>query len=52
MTIFRPRPVLAICGAACLIAFTPYSRRPPAELGALDQVADGALVQAHGQSRQ
>ncbi len=41
MTIFRPRPVLAICGAACLIAFTPYSRRLPAELGALDQVAGG-----------
>ena len=35
MMIFRPRPILALCGAACLIAFTPYARRPPAELGAL-----------------
>jgi soluble lytic murein transglycosylase len=35
MMIFRLRPILALCGAACLIAFTPHARRPPAELGAL-----------------
>ena len=49
MTIFRPRPILALCGAACLIAFTPYAPRPPEELGELDQVAGrapGALVLA------
>ena len=34
MMIFRPRPILALCGAACLIAFTPHARRPPVELGA------------------
>jgi soluble lytic murein transglycosylase len=39
MMIFRPRPILALCGAACLIAFTPYARRPPAELGGRDQAA-------------
>ena len=47
MTIFRPRPILAICGAACLIAVTPYAPRSPGELGELDQVAGhapGALV--------
>ncbi len=33
MTIFRPRPILALCGAACLIAVTPYAPRSPGELG-------------------
>ena len=49
MTIFRPRPILALCGAACLIAVTPYAPRSPGELGELDQVAGrapGALVLA------
>jgi soluble lytic murein transglycosylase len=42
MMIFRPRPILAICGAACLVAFPPYARRPPGELSAPDQVAKGS----------
>ena len=42
MTIFRPRPILAICGAACLIAFTPYCAPPARRARALDQVAGGA----------
>jgi soluble lytic murein transglycosylase len=42
MTIFRPRPILAICGAACLIAYTPYARRPTSELDAPNQVGEGA----------
>jgi len=41
MTISRPRPILAMCGAACLIAFTPYAPRPPAEPE--NQIADSAL---------
>ncbi|HKI16223.1 MAG TPA: hypothetical protein VKA12_14680, partial [Roseiarcus sp.] len=41
MTISRPRPILAMCGAACLIAFTPYAPRPPAEPD--NQIADSAL---------
>ena len=43
MTIFHPRLLLAICGAACLIAFTPQWRRPPAELAAIDKQATAAL---------
>ena len=37
MTILHPRLLLAICGAACLIALTPQWRRPPAELAAIDK---------------
>ena len=46
MMIFRPRPILALCGAACLIAFTPYARRPPAELGALVRTASPNAIAA------
>jgi soluble lytic murein transglycosylase len=35
MTIFRPRPILALYAAACLIAFALHALRPPVELGAL-----------------
>jgi soluble lytic murein transglycosylase len=40
MTILPPRPLLALCGAACLIGFTPDGR-PPAELAAINQSAVG-----------
>ena len=32
MTILHPRLLLGLCGAACLIAFAPEGRRPPAEV--------------------
>ena len=43
MTIFRPRPILALCGAACLIAVTPYAPRSPGELGSRSPAARPAL---------
>ena len=46
MTILHPRLFLAICGAACLIAFTPEGRRPPAELAAIDESAIGSSARA------
>jgi hypothetical protein len=48
-TILRPGFLLAACGAACLIAFAPEGRRPPAEAPAIDQSAlssTGARVEA------
>jgi soluble lytic murein transglycosylase len=42
MTILRPHLVLAICAGACLVAFTPQWRRPPAELAAIDESAIGS----------
>jgi soluble lytic murein transglycosylase len=44
MTSLRPRVLLANCAAACLIAFTPEWRRPPAELAAIDTRATGSLT--------
>ena len=40
MTILRP--LLAVCGAACLIAFTPEGREPPAKFAAIDESAVGS----------
>ena len=37
MTIFRFGPLLAIGGAACLVALTPQGRPPPPEVAALDR---------------
>src|SRR5271169_6179960 len=42
MRILYPRLFLGICGAACLIAFSPEGRRPPAEVAAFDQSAVGS----------
>jgi soluble lytic murein transglycosylase len=36
MTLFRFGPLLAIAGAACLVAWTPGGRPPPPEVGALN----------------
>ena len=47
MTILHPRLLLAICGAACLIALTPQWRRPPAELAAIDKQASGGSPAPH-----
>jgi soluble lytic murein transglycosylase len=41
MTIFHPRLLLAMCAGACLIAFSPQWRQPPAELAAIDTHATG-----------
>jgi soluble lytic murein transglycosylase len=41
MTILRLSLLLGVCGVACLIAFTPDGRRPPAELSAPDRSAIG-----------
>jgi soluble lytic murein transglycosylase len=35
MTLFRFGPLLAVAGAACLVAWTPQGRPPPPEVGAL-----------------
>ncbi|HEX9167621.1 MAG TPA: transglycosylase SLT domain-containing protein [Roseiarcus sp.] len=42
MTMLHPRLFLALCGAACLIAFVPPWRRPPAEVGSIDKSAVGS----------
>jgi soluble lytic murein transglycosylase len=42
MTILHPRLFLAICGAACLIAFTPEGRPPPAGRAAPGASATGS----------
>ena len=54
MTILHPRLFLAICGAACLIAFTPEGRPPPAGRAATGESVTGssaARVDAPPRSR-
>jgi soluble lytic murein transglycosylase len=38
MTMFRFGPLLAVAGAACLVAWTPEGRPPPAEVVTLERV--------------
>src|SRR5579872_1099983 len=45
MTMFRFGPLLAIGGAACLIALTPQGRPPPSEVAAIGH-ASGARFDA------
>ncbi len=40
MTIFRPRALLGVCGAALLIAIVPFRGREIAEHGVLDRIGD------------
>ena len=37
MTMFRFGPLLAVAGAACLVAWTPEGRPPPPEVATLDR---------------
>ena len=39
MTILRFGPLLALAGAACLVAWTPHGRSPPPEVAALDRAS-------------
>ena len=40
MTLFRFGPLLAVAGAACLVAWTPEGRPPPPEVATLDRAPD------------
>ena len=39
MTMFRFGPLLALAGAACLVAWTPEGRPPPPEVATLDRAS-------------
>ena len=46
MTMFQFGPLLAVAGAACLVAWTPEGRPPPPEVATLDRAPDSRFDSA------